>query len=546
MSLLRTACANSRIARLEVVWASATLVRWALAILVALYAYRLGGPGAVGAVAAVRMVPAALAAPRLAVVADRRSRRSVLLVSLVARLVLGAALWATVAGGGSLVVLLVLAAAFGIADSLQKPTQAALLGVHARNPTELAAANTLWSMIDNAAFLVGSLAVGVLVAVAGLAAAFAACLVPLFVATVVLLGLPRDTAPPLFEDAHPRDELLAGVRVIGHDPQLRMLVGMLSAAMFVQAIVDVLLVVVALGVLDLGEQGAGWLSAAWGAGGVAGGAVAAVLLARRRLALGVSGGLLLAGLPLVAIAVVPQGELALLMLVVLGVGFGIIDVALLILTQRLVPADVLARVYGAQETVTIAMMAAGSVVASTLVLVLGEQGALAAAGMLLPALGLALAARIKRLDTWTGASDVDFELLRGVAPFAHLPVATVESLAERSERRLALSGVDVVRQGEPGSSFYVIHEGAVEVFEDGIHRRHQGPGEFFGEIALLRDSMRTATVRATTDLELLVLDRAEFLAAISAHPRTGHGLAEIAADRLGPRTARGPAPESDS
>ena len=143
MNFLGTALRNRNLARLEVVWAAATLVRWALGILVALYAYDVGGAGAVGLAAVVRMVPAALLAPRLAMFADRHSRRAVLMVSLVARLVLAAGLWALVAAESALWLVLAVAATYAVAHSLQKPTQAALLNVHARNPSELASANTV-------------------------------------------------------------------------------------------------------------------------------------------------------------------------------------------------------------------------------------------------------------------------------------------------------------------------------------------------------------------------------------------------------------------
>ena len=119
--------------------------------------------------------------------------------------------------------------------------------------------------------------------------------------------------------------------------------------MFVQAIVDVLLVVAAITLLDMGEQGAGWLSAAWGAGGVLGGVVAAVLIGRRRLAGLMAGGLVLGGLWLVG-AVWPEAGAAVALFVALGLGFGVLEVTLLTLTQRLIPSDVLARVYGFQET----------------------------------------------------------------------------------------------------------------------------------------------------------------------------------------------------
>lgn len=532
MRLMRAALGNPDVARLETVWAAAALVRWALAILIALYAYQLGGAGAVGVVAVVRMVPAALLAPRLSLVADQRSRRGVLLVSLGARLLLALGLWVVVVRDGHWALLLVLAAAFGVADSLQKPAQAALFGVHARNPTELAAATTLWSMLDNAAFLAGSLLVGVLVTLTGLSTAFAACLVPLVLAIVVLLGLPRDTPPPPLGEVHVRDEMLAGVRTIMRSARLRLLTGLLAADVFVQAVVDVLLVIVAIRVVGLGEAGAGWLSAAWGAGGILGGLLAAALHAQRRLGAGIAGGLVCSGLPLLAIALWPDGGLAVLMMIGLGIGFGVVEVALLTLTQRLVAADVLARVYGAQETLTIAVMALGSVVASGLVLLAGERGALVVAGLALPAVAVVLVPAIRRLGVGVPADHSDFELLRGVAPFATLPVATVETLAVRADRRYLHEGEDVVTQGAHGDAFFVIVSGVVEVFEDGMFRRRQGPGEFFGEIALLRDCERTATVRAASRLELLLVSRGEFLAAV-AHPRTRHGLDAVATQRLG-------------
>jgi MFS family permease len=302
--------------------------------------------------------------------------------------------------------------------------------------------------------------------------------------------------------------------------------------MFVQAMVDVLVVVTAIGLLDMGEQGAGWLSAAWGAGGILGGVLAAVLMARKRIAAAMTGGLLLGGLPLVAVAAWPQAGVALWLLACLGVGFGILEVTLLTLTQRLIPADVLARVYGLQETLTISAMALGSAVASGLVLALGERGALLVPGLLLPALALVIIARQNLLAMGPSASPADYELLRGVAPFATLPVATVENLAVRAERQVMATGTDVVRQGDPGSSFFVVRIGNVDIFKNGRLDGQLGPGDFFGEIALLHGSPRNATVRATTPLELLVVPRQEFLAAI-CHPRTRHLLDAVATQRMG-------------
>lgn len=530
MSFLGAALQNRNLVRLETVWAGATLVRWALGILVAIYAYQVGGAAAVGLAALVRMVPAAVLAPRLAMFADRYSRRAVLLASLVARLVLAAGLWALVAAESALGLVLAVAAAYAVAHSLQKPTQAALLNVHARNPTELAAANTLWSMLDNAAFLAGSLLVGALVMLSGVATGFAACLVPLSLATAVLVGLPPDTAPAQFEPTSLRKEAIAGVRVVWHSAELRLLTGVLMADMFAQGMVDVLIVIAAIDLLEMGEQGVGWLSAAWGAGGILGGVLAAVLIAHRRIAAVMTGGLLLGGLPLVAVAIWPEDGVALWLLGCLGVGLGLLEVTLLTLTQRLIPADVIARVYGLQETLTISAMAVGSALASGLVLALGQRGALVGAGLLLPAMALLVVAHRKLLVAGPTASNTDFELLRAVDPFATLPVATLENLAARADHQSVAPRADVLRQGDWGDCFYVIKVGEVDILKNGRLDAQLGQGDFFGEIALLRDTVRNATVRATTPLELLVLHRQEFLAAIT-HPRTRHGLVAVATQR---------------
>jgi CRP-like cAMP-binding protein len=99
----------------------------------------------------------------------------------------------------------------------------------------------------------------------------------------------------------------------------------------------------------------------------------------------------------------------------------------------------------------------------------------------------------------------------------------------------APAGADIVREGDPGDRFYVIAGGEVEVTEGGRWRRVERAGDCFGEIALLRDVPRTATVTARTDVELLALDRPAFLAALTRDRRAlsaGHALA---AERLATR-----------
>jgi hypothetical protein len=533
VKLLRTVLGNRDLARIEAAWAAASLGNWSFSILLALYAYRQGGTGAVAAALVVRMLPSAVAAPYAAMLADRHSRRAILLWSAALRALalLGAA--AAAAAAAPLGVVLALAAAFTVAGTAHRPAQAAVMPQLARTPAELAAANVCWSAIDYAGFLLGSLLAGVLVSVVGLDVAFAACAVAYAVAAAVVRALPADPRPPpLEEQAGGLTELSAGLRTVAAHPEIRLLVVLYSVNAVIQGILDVLLVVAALELLGLGEGGAGWLNAAWGVGGVLGGVASLALLGRGRLAAGLSAGLALAGLSAVAAGAWAQAALAFPALVAMGVGFALVEAALLTLTQRLAADDVLGRVFGVEETIEAFALGLGSVLAAAMVSLLGVAGAMIAAGAVLPFAALLTARRLAGSEAGARVPERAFGLVRALPLFAPLPVATLENLALRARGRAYGPGEPIVTQGEPGDAFYVIDDGEVDVEVDGALRRRMGAGEFFGEIALLRDVPRTATVSAAGPVTALVIGREPFLAAVGAHARTAGAAEAIARDRL--------------
>ena len=433
MKLLRTLVANRDLARVELAWAAASLGNWAFSILLALYAYREGGTGAVAVALVVRMVPAGLAAPYAAMLADRHSRRSLLTWSALARAVALAGAALAAGAGAPLGAVLAFAVVFTVAGTAHRPAQAALMPQLARSPAELAAANVAWSAIDYAGFLLGSLAAGVLAGLAGFGAGFGACAAAFALTALAAATLPRDARPEPPEQAPGGlAELAEGVRTVRAHPELRLMVSLYSVNAMIQGVIDVLIVVAAIELLGLGEQGVGWLNAAWGIGGLAAGAGALALLGRGRLATGLIGGLALAGISVVAVGLLASAGASYVLLVLMGAGFGLVESSLLTLTQRLAADDVLGRVFGVEETIEVLALGLGAVAAAVLVGVLGVEGALIAAGAVLPVAALIAAPRLAGTAAGTRVPERAYGLVRGLPLFAPLPVATLENLALRA------------------------------------------------------------------------------------------------------------------
>jgi hypothetical protein len=225
---------------------------------------------------------------------------------------------------------------------------------------------------------------------------------------------------------------------------------------------------------------------------------------------------------------------------IVGLANTVVDVAGFTLLQRAVPDAVLARVFGVLESVFLGTVALGAVVAAALVEGAGPEVALVVSGAFLPVMAALAWRPLSRIDAAAPGPAPEIELLRRVPFLAPLPETTLERLAASLERRSVPAGETVIRQGDPGDLFYVIEDGEVDIEIDGetVHRR--GPGEFFGEIALLRDVPRTATVRARTDVSLLTLERDEFVAAVTGHAPSAEAAGAVVAARLGVRPNLGP------
>jgi MFS family permease len=529
---------NADLRRLELAWAFSIVSTWAYSIAVVVFAFAAGGATAVGLVGLLRWVAAGVVSPFAALLADRYDRRAVMIGSDLVRAALMALAAVSVLANASPWVVYGVATLVSVAGTPFRPAEAALTPQLARTPDELGAANVVASAIESVGIFVGPALGGLLLASTSVSTTFLVTAGGIAISALLLLRI--GARPPVAADdgesaSGVRAELLAGLRAIFGNRAIALLVGLFAAQTFVDGLLGVLIAVVALDYLAGGAATVGWLNAASGIGGIVGAGIAGVLVGRGRLATDFGLGVLLFGLPLALIASWKSEGLALLLLAAVGVGNTLADVSGMTLLQRVTPDALVGRVFGVLESVLLLTVALGAAAAPLLLSTLGTRGALVAAGVLLPALVVPSFPVLRRIDAATGAPQSDVELLRRVPFFATLPELAIERLARSAERSQAPAGEPVVKQGEPGELFYVVAGGELEVRVDGRAVRTLKAGDYFGEIALLREVPRTATVQARSEATLLVLDRGDFLTAVTGYAPSLSSAEAVVGLRLGAR-----------
>jgi len=525
---------NEDLRRLELAWSGSIIGQWGYEVALAVFAYRAGGATAVGLVALVRLLPAAIIAPFAALLGDRFHRKRIMVAADLSRVCAMAGAAAAVFAGAPAVTVYALAAIAAVTGTAFGPAQSALLPSLARSPEELTAANATSTTLESVGFFVGPALGGLLLAVTSVGAVFTLA-AALFLWSAFVLGrIGSDSrgGPGIEGDSILR-EALAGFRAIAAERRLRLIVGLYGAQTLAAGILRVLLVVTAFQVLDLGPSGVGFLNSAVGIGALAGMLVMLTLIGTSRLAAVFRLGILLWGVPLVLLGIWPSVAAAVILLGVLGVGNTLVDVAGLTLLQRAAPDEVRARVFGVLESVFLATIAIGAIFAPLLTAALGARGALIAAGGGLSVLVLLFWRPLSAAEAPATVPESTLALLRSIPIFAPLPPATLEQLGSRLSRVHVPAGEAIFRRGDPGDRFYVIGDGEVEIALDGGPPKTLGRGGYFGEIALLRNVPRTATVTTRTEVELYVLERDVFIAAVTGHAPSAEAADAVIATHLG-------------
>lgn len=521
--------------RLELAWGLCLVGYFSSTIALFVYAFDEGGATLVAIYGVARAAPGAIVTPALLGLTDRVPVDRLLRVTSAARAALLALAGAAIALHLSPAIVLTLAAISASMEATFRPAQATALPWLARTPAELTAANAAATMSENTAALVGPALAGVVLAIssAGTTLAISAAFLG-----AAFLALRRVQVPALAQDAR-RATSRGVVRDVadGATALLRIArpagyVVLGFAQTFVRGALLVLLVVVALDVLSLGSGAVGWLNAAIGAGGLIGGALAARLARLSRLGRLFVLGVALWGLPLVVLGATSTVAVAYLALVIVGVGNAVEDASAYTLLPRLLGNRNAAPGLGAFEIVVFAGMSAGSAAAPAISDWLGPHGALIAIGATLAVLAVSYLPRYMQIDRTIPVPGPEIALLRGLPMFAPLPVATVDQLATVLEHREFQPGETVMREGEVGDRFYIVVSGRARVTVDGKTVRYLEHGDCFGEIALLRDVPRTATVTAAEALHTVALARADFLAAVAGDRVSAQAAEQLADERL--------------
>jgi MFS family permease len=532
---------NPSLRRLNLALVGSVIGDWAFSVAIGVYAFKNGGATALGVISVVRYLTMAVLASVLAVLADRLDRRRLMIGADVVRAVLAFVAAAIVLADGPALPVYALSVLIGIVGLTFRPAQAALLPSLVRNPSELTAANVASSTINSIGFFVGPMIAGLMLAFTdvgsvmvfnALTFVWSAAMVFGVRPTTVVIETTQDLetvteVDAAADDQEPADQEPAdqagmfagmsdGYRLIFRNRDLRLIVALYVAQTIVAGCSAVYEVTIALDLLEMSDSGVGVLDAALGVGGLIGSFVALMLSQRGKLSRDFGIGVALWAAPLLLVTAFASIPAALITMMLIGIGNSMVDVNAETIIQRLVPEDVLGRVFGALDGAAIAGMAIGAAIMPVMIATIGLRSGLLIIAVAVTLLVVLTIPGLVRVDQ-TALAPEGLDLIKGVAMLAVLPEHVIERLARTSERVTVPAGSLVFAEGDEGDRFYIVESGVAQVSKSGRPVADLSAGESFGEIALIRDVPRTASVAALTDLTARAIDRRHFLAAVTGH-----------------------------
>jgi MFS family permease len=388
--------ANRAMRRVFLAFAGSLIGDGVFALSAVVYAYRTGGPTAVGVLAVVRYVAIASVAPIGSTLADQYSRKLVMVGCDVTRLVLVSAGAVLVGMHASRWYVYGVVVLVGAASTGFRPAQAAILPSLAREHDEIAGANVVSSTIESVGFFAGPALAGFMLAYANIPFAFWFD-AGTFVWSALLVFSIRPPAPgersaeveallvASPDEIQARSETflkraLMGFREIHRSRDVQTLVVLYILQCVVAGASAVFTVAIALRLLHIGSSGLGLMESVLGIGGLIGGFVALMLMERAKMATDFGFGVMIWAAPLLLIAGFPHLWAALVSMWLIGLANSLVDVNAITVLQHIVPNDRLARVLGALEAGEVGGMALGSLAMTLLIHGVGLRPGLALIG----------------------------------------------------------------------------------------------------------------------------------------------------------------------
>ena len=525
-------------------------------IILLVFAFDRGGVSAELLITVIQLVPCVLLAPAIGAVADRLDPARALLAGYGIQAATIGAVAVALALDAPTFVIYLLAPLTALSMCMTRPPQSALLPSVVRTPDELTSANVMTVWTEGAAALIGPAIAGILLASSGQTAALAAMAGLNLLSMLLVLRAMRSLGPLKHHSENnpdpAADSLMDGIR--GNlvrmlmNPHIRVLLILTTFYFVLVGSLDFLCVVLALGILHMGPGGAGYLNAAIGAGELTAGFVTAFLIGRRRLVRTLVLSLFGWVCAVALIAVYPRTGFVLALFVLVGLSGAVYNATGRTLMQRAAPPEAIAGAFSVLES----LMCLGLVLGAFLVWagynVAGIRVALLAPGVAAFVLVGALWRRLRQVDDTADVPQVEIRLLRSLRIFAPLSAPTLEVLARELKAIQVPAKSCVIREGDPGDRFYAIADGVFEVTRGGGHLGQLGRGDGFGEIALIRDVPRTATVTARTNAIVYELDGELFVEAVTGNAVARRAAALVVNDHLKQHRAEGsdPSPEPSS
>lgn len=526
----RQALGNAALVRFTAAHSLAVMAEWGIFVAALVAVFERDGAVAAGFGSIVMQLAYIVFSPVSGALASRHPPHLVRTFGLLAQTVAYAACaTASAAGLGSVAVVGAATIAIGAVTSL-RPSGAALLPAIVRSSRELTVANLWVGYADGVALVGGPLAMAVLLVLGGPTAAIAGCAV-LSAAAAAASASRATTAPPPHVQVEARGTvalLTQNLRHVTARPGVAGVLVLASAQNMLLGALDMLVVVIADEHVDLGGGGAGVLATLFGVGALVGSVAATAFVRRARVAPAIAVGVGVLGAASILFGVLLTTVVAVSAMVLLGTSQSIVDRLSSLLLHRSAPPESLAAVFATIELGAGIGLFGGAILAQLLVALSGAEAALIGVGLSYLVLLTMTLRPVVVADASADVPTVAMSLLRRTPVFRLLPRQELEDLGRACVEIELAPGREVIRQGDVGTRFYVVADGTFDAFIDGHAAGEVVRGGCFGEIALLTDAPRMASVTARTSGRLLAVDRGPFLTAVTGHDSTERAAWDVA------------------